>query len=194
MVLRDVSLPEIANSLQATVGQRPVVFEAYTRDAPSASDTAAAVESAVTNGADALIVTINPQWLYGRLCLDVTPAHARYACLLEVAPVTGGDAIVALGEQVSAAGLPAVLVLMPTSIDALEDPVLAEPIAVANARLKALLPVDNDRVTVVDERLTAGREEFREGVGFYDMVHATPAGAEQLAGALAGELLRVVQD
>ena len=193
-MLRDVSLPEIANSLRATVGQRPVVFEAYTRDAPSASDTAAAVKSAVTNGADALIVTINPQWLYGRLCLDVSPPHARYACLLEVAPVTGDDAIVGLGEQVAATGLPAVFVLMPTSVDALEDPELAEPIAVANARLKALLPVDNDQVTVVDERLTAGREEFREGVGFYDMVHATPAGAEQLAGALAGELLRVVQD
>jgi hypothetical protein len=53
----------------------------------------------VTNGADALIVTINPQWLYGRLCLDVSPPHARYACLLEVGPVTGDDAIVGLASR-----------------------------------------------------------------------------------------------
>ena len=191
VVLRDVSLPDLANALLATVDGRPLVFEAYTKTAPSPADTAAAVGAAVDAGVDALIVTINPQWLYGRVCEDVTPAHARYACLLEIGPVTGGAAISALGEEIVASDLPALLVLMPTSRDALEDPALVEPITIANDRLEQLLPT-SPGIAIVDERLTAGRDEFREGVGFFDMVHATPSGAEQLAGAVTSELLRVL--
>jgi hypothetical protein len=193
VVLRDVSLPDFANSLGLTLDERPVVFEAYARTAPSPADTAQAVADADAGGVDALVVTINPQWLYGRVCEGVEPPHARYACLLEITAVTGGDEIEALGEQIVASALPALLVLMPTSVDALEDPALSEPIAVANDRLEELLPRGSG-IAVVDERLTEGREEFREGVGFYDMVHATPTGAKQLAGAVAGELFRVLQD
>jgi hypothetical protein len=193
VVLRDVSLAEHANSLGATVDGRRVLFEAYTRTAPSPADTSAAVADAAAQGVDALVVTINPQWLYGRVCEGVTPPHTRYACLLEITEVTGGAQIESLGEQIVATALPALLVLMPTSVDALEDPALSEPIAVANDRLEELLP-RGPSIEIIDERLTAEREEFREGVGFYDMVHTTPTGAKQLAGAVAGELFRVLQD
>ena len=64
-----------------TVDGRPLVFEAYTKTAPSPADTAAGVGAAVDAGVDALIVTINPQWLYGA-CARTSrlPTLATRAC------------------------------------------------------------------------------------------------------------------
>lgn len=192
VVLRDVSLPAIANSLGLADDGRPIVFEAYTKDAPTPADTASAVANAASSGVSALIVTINPQWLYGRLCEGVEPAHVRYACLLEPGDATGSASITSLAGDIVATDLPTLMVLMPTSVDALDDPILTEPIAVANATLRQLLAT-SAQVVVIGEELTTGRPEFAEGVGFYDMVHPTPSGAQQLAGLLTGELLALLQ-
>lgn len=188
VALRDVSLPALANELGLAAGGRPVVFEPFTTTAPSPVDTAALVTSALASGVEALIVTFNPQWLYGRACDGIEPPHTRYACLLADGPVTGAAAIDELVVTIVAAHVPAAVVLTPTSVDALEDPELAGLIALANDRLEQRITV-SPSVVVLDETLTAGRAEFREGVGFYEMVHPTPAGAALLAQSIATTLV-----
>ena len=133
VVLRDVSLPSLANELGLEVGGRPVVFEPFTKTAASAVDTASLVSSALASGVEALIVTFNPQWLYGRVCEGIEPPHARYACLLADGPVIGAAAIDELVSTIAAAGIPAVVVLTPTSVDALESPELAGLIVSSSA-------------------------------------------------------------
>jgi hypothetical protein len=188
VVLRDVSLPSLANELGLEVGGRPVVFEPFTKTAASPVDTASLVSSALASGVEALIVTFNPQWLYGRVCEGIEPPHARYACLLADGPVVGAAAIDELVATIAGAGVPAVVVLTPTSVDALESPELAGLIALANDRLEQRIFVPS-AITVLDETLTAGQEEYREGVGFYEMVHPTPAGAALLAQSIATTLV-----
>jgi hypothetical protein len=46
---------------------------------------------------------------------------------------------------------------------------------------------------VLDETLTAGRPEFREGAGFHDMVHTTPDGAAALANLIVAEMVGFIQ-
>jgi phospholipase/lecithinase/hemolysin len=137
---------------------------------------------------EALIVTFNPQWLYGRVCAGIEPPHTRYACLLADGPVVGAAAIDELVATIAAAGVPAVVVLTPTSVDALESPELAGLIALANDRLEQRVAASS-AIAVLDETLTAGRQEYREGVGFYEMVHPTPAGAARLAQSIATTLV-----
>jgi hypothetical protein len=192
VVLRDVSLPSLANELGLEVGGRPLVFEPFTKTAASPVETASLVSSALASGVESLIVTFNPQWLYGRVCEGIEPPHARYACLLADGPVIGAAAIDELVSTIAAAGIPAVVVLTPTSVDALESPELAGLIALANDRLEqriAHLVAASSAIAVLDETLTAGREEYREGVGFYEMVHPTPAGAALLAQSIATTLV-----
>ena len=64
---------------------------------------------------------------------------------------------------------------------------LADSIRLANDRLDEHIP-DHGTIRVVDEALTAGVPEFREGAGFHDMVHTTPAGAQLLAARVVAEL------
>jgi hypothetical protein len=80
---------------------------------------------------------------------------------------------------------------MPTSVDALESPELAASIALANDRLEALIPPVS-QLRVVDETLTAGRPEFREGAGFHDMVHTTPDGAGGLADLVVARMVEFI--
>jgi hypothetical protein len=194
VVLRDVSLPSLANELGLEAAGRPVVFEPFTKTAASAVDTATLVSSALASGVEALIVTFNPQWLYGRVCEGIEPPHTRYACLLSDGPVTGAAAIDELVSTIAEAGVPALVVLTPTSVDALESPELAGLIALANDRLEERIARlgTASSIVVIDERLTAGREEFREGAGFFEMVHPTPAGAALLAQVIATTLLATV--
>jgi hypothetical protein len=186
--LRDVSLPAIADGLGLAVDGRALRFDAITTIAASADDTHAMVSGALDGGADALIVTVNPQWLYGRVCEGIEQPHARYACLLADGEISGGPAIDALMATIASAGVPALLVLMPTSVDALDNPELTGLIALANDRLEQRIPA-HPGIGVLDESLTAGRPEYREGAGFHDMVHTTPEGARLLAGAIAAELV-----
>jgi lysophospholipase L1-like esterase len=132
-------------------------------------------------------VTFNPQWLYGRVCPGVEPPHARYACLLAEGPVTGEPEIAVLAERLAASGIPTLVVLMPTSTDALDDDRLRPLVALANQRLAALVP-GSPTLLVVDQRLTSGRAEFAEGRGFNDMVHPTATGAALIAADLTAEL------
>jgi hypothetical protein len=186
--LRDVSLPVFADGMGLTADGRPLAFRAITTIAASPDDTHGMVVSALEAGADALIVTVNPQWLYGRVCEGIEQPHARYACLLADGELSGGPAIDGLMSTIASADIPAVLVLMPTSVDALENPELSALIALANDRLDERIP-DQPGIRVLDESLTAGRPEFREGAGFHDMVHTTPDGAQLLAAAIAAELV-----
>jgi hypothetical protein len=188
VVLRELSLPSLANELGLEVGGRALVFEPFTKTAASAVDTESLVSSALASGVEALIVTFNPQWLYGRVCDGVEPPHARYACLLADGPVVGAAAIDELVATIVESGAPAVVVLTPTSVDALESPDLAGLIALANDRLEQHVAAQSS-IAVVDETLTAGREEYREGAGFYEMVHPTPAGAALLAQSIATTLV-----
>lgn len=186
--LRDVSLPAAANVLELTARQRPVVFDAFTQVAPSPADTLARVDQALAGGAEGLIVTFNPQWLYGRVCEGVEPPHTRYACLLADGPVTGEAGITALAGRLALAGLPVVIVLTPTSTDALADEELGPLVLLANQRLAALVPASHS-VRILDQQLTAGRPELAEGRGFHDMVHLTSSGAALVAAEVAGELV-----
>jgi hypothetical protein len=186
--LRDVSLPALADGMGLAVDDRRLAFRGITTIAASADDTHGMIVSALEAGADALIVTVNPQWLYGRVCEGVEQPHARYACLLADGEISGGPAIDGLMTTIASAGVPALLVLMPTSVDALENPELSALIALANDRLEQRIP-GQPGIRVLDESLTAGRPEFREGAGFHDMVHTTPDGAQLLAAAIAGELV-----
>lgn len=188
VVLWDVSLPAIANGLGLAHDGRPLEFRAVTGLAPSPTATRDMVTTALAEGVEALIVTFNPQWLYGRVCEGVEPPHARYACLLEDGEIVGGAAIDELVATIAAAGVPALAVLTPTSVDALEDPQLDDLIVLANDRLQERIAAAPS-IVVLDESLTAGRPEFREGVGFYDMVHATPDGAPLLAELVTSQLL-----
>jgi hypothetical protein len=192
VVLREVSLPAVANQSGATIAGRPLAFEPFTQIAPTPGDTANWVNAAADAGVDGLIVTFNPQWLYGRECPDIEPPHDRYACLLEDGEIVGSDEIAELVEAISSTGLPTLIVLMPTSVDALESPQLAESIALANDRLQEMIPAES-QLRVVDETLTAGRPEFREGAGFHDMVHTTPDGAAALANLIVNEMVGFIQ-
>jgi hypothetical protein len=193
VALREVVLPALANELSLRVDDRPVVFEPFTTIAPSPADTEELVLAALDSGADALIVTYNPQWLYGRTCDGIEPPHTRYACLLADGPIVGDEAIAQLTATITEAGVPAVIVLTPTSADALESAELAPLIATANDRLLERIPPSPD-IAVLDEALTSGRPEFAEGVGFHDMVHATPAGAALLADLITARLVTLLED
>ncbi len=192
VVLREVSLPAMANQSGASVAGRPLAFEAFTQIAPTPADTAGWVDAAVDSGVDALIVTFNPQWLYGRECEAIEPPHTRYACLLEDGPIVGAEAIAELVETITSTGLPTLIVLMPTSVDALESAELTDLVTLANDRLQETIPAES-QLRVLDETLTAGRPEFREGAGFHDMVHTTPDGAGALSNLIVAELLELIQ-
>jgi len=188
-----VSLPAIADELGLSNRGRPLRFDAITTIAASADDTHAMVSSALAAGVEALVVTVNPQWLYGRVCEGIEQPHARYACLLADGEIVGGQAIDALMSTIAGSGVPTLLVLMPTSVDALENPELTALIALANDRLCERIPAQPG-IRVLDESLTAGRPEFREGAGFHDMVHTTPEGARLLAGLIAAAELVALLD
>jgi hypothetical protein len=191
--LRDVSLPAAANALELTAEQRPVVFEALTQVAPSPADTLARVDEAIAGGAEGLIVTFNPQWLYGRVCEGVEPPHTRYACLLADGPMTGEAGITSLAGRLALSGLPVVIVLTPTSTDALADEELGPLVLLANQRLAALVPAA-PTVRILDQQLTAGRPELTEGRGFHDMVHLTSSGAALVAAEVASELVALADE
>lgn len=186
-VLRDVSLPAAAALLTPSLTGVPATYTPFTKIDPSPQETAGFAQQAVAEGANALIVTVNPQWIDERECAGVEPPHSRFACLLAPGDAVGATAIALLLDELIALNVPTLLVMQPVSSDAASSPELAPLIADARAKLTGLVP-DSPMLEIADVEFTAGVPEFAEGIGFYDMVHPTSAGAGPLAAELTSQL------
>lgn len=180
--LRDASLPIAAATAHPRIAGREIEYRTIVAVAPDPARTRGWVEQAVADGADALIVSLNVSWLFGRTCEGVAPAHARYACLLAPVDEATAERQAAPVRELLAAivrtRIPTVAVVIPHSTDALENPALADLIADAEATLTALDPGAANLLVIGG--VTAGRDGFREGDGFYNVVHPTPLGASRL--------------
>lgn len=186
-VLRDVSLPAAATRLTPTLTGVPATYTAFAKIDPSPAETAAFARQAADEGANALVVTLNPQWIHERQCEGIDSPHTRFACLLAPGDPVGLADISALLDELATINLPTLLVMQPTSSDAATNPELVPLIADVRRQLTELVP-DSRLLAIADVEFTAGRAEFAEGVGFYDMVHPTPAGADPLAVELTTQL------
>ena len=174
-------------------GERPIVVETRIRQAVMPTGMTEMVQAAIAEGTDAIVMSVNPVWLHwdAAACGDIAVPHDRYACLLTPtsAEVTAQrDAeIRTLIDTAAAAGVPVYLYTQPHSTDVLTNPAVAPSIEAAEAALAAFDP-GLPNVRFRSRILTRDLPEMREGVAFFDMVHPTPAGADQLAAWLAADI------
>jgi len=190
-VLREVSLPAAVSARLPTLGPRPLDLRPATTIAAMADDAATLV--AQSAGADALIISLNPAWQHwDRVSCDgIQPPHSRYHCLQTPQSAAVDDARAAemksLIDAVIASDVPCYLYTIPHSTTALNDPLIADQIASAEAWFASFDP-GISRIRIVSESFSRHIPDLQEGTEFHDMVHPTWAGAELLSDWLATDL------
>ncbi len=195
--LEDRSLPDAVAGLAPIIDSRPLVVFADTKIAPLPSEVETRVRRAAGNGADGLVVALNPSWLSwdGHIdCAEIAEPHEFYTCVLQPRPGTDVDGlrgdVARLIDTIVATGLPSYLYVIPHSAESLADPQLALLLGAAETKFAELDP-HLDRITYVGHVLSRDLEPLREGAEFNDMVHPSPSGVERLAAFFATEFSRV---
>ncbi|MEO6653761.1 MAG: hypothetical protein ABIP17_14010 [Ilumatobacteraceae bacterium] len=193
------SLPSAVSARSPQIAGRSLTIVADVTIGPLPATIRDRVERAAVRNVDALIVPLSPSWLTWNGhddCHGLTPPHAFYSCILDPAPGTDVTALRAevadLIDTIVETGIPAYLYVIPHSIDALTDPLLADRLASLDATFTALDP-RVDRVTYVGHVVTRDLDRISEGVEFFDMVHPTPVGVERLADFFAAQLPLVLR-
>lgn len=190
----ETSLPDALLADLPSFGERPIVVRARTVQAVMPVGMRELFDAAVTGGADAIVMSINPVWLHwdGIACLDDPGVpYDFYRCLLTPisATVTAQRAqeLTALFSAAAASGVPVYAYTQPHSAEVLADASLGPSIAAAETALAAFDPgVPNVRFR--SRIFTRDTAPMREGVEFFDMVHPTPAGATAMSDWLANDL------
>lgn len=196
----DRSLPNAVRARLPRLGTRPLTILADVRTAPLPADIEERVERAVDQGTDGLIVPLNVSWVRwdgAPNCDGLTPAYVFYACILDppepdVARQLLGD-VQSLVDAIVATELPAYVYIIPHSQESLADPLIAELVTGAETDLASLDP-GLDRIDFGSQIANRGLPNMREGVEFFDMVHPTVAGIEELADVLAPQFEQFFSD
>jgi len=193
VALGDVSLPDAFARRVTSVEGRTIEVRTRTRLAVLAPGVSELIDEAVTDGTDAIVLSINLNWLHWDdvACREMTVMHEKYECLLSpISPEISEQRAVELQELIDnavAADVPLYVYSLPHSTDVLDNPAVADLIESAEVGVAAYDPGQPD-VRFVARVFTRDTEPFYEGVDFIDMVHPTGPGAERLADWLAADI------